>query len=247
MPPSGIRKRTQSKLFIGKDSRGDDARLFVFPDGTSRLDTRPRVVPDGVARVWQETPLLSSEKLELRPVYKYRLRRFLRKAQEIRIPKKVLDAVVSECWYRFPEKAYGALHGKEIPEAHRTFQTNIRDRPPFKQMIERHGEFYEDPDAGFVVDSKEQLAFLEELDERKHKVFGVFHSHRLHSAEPTQTDLEMHFDPNAYAIIVSLQNPSRPVVRAFKIVGGKSAELRIRLLKEGFAQKLAGALKRRKK
>ena len=47
---------------------------------------------------------------------------------------------------------------------------------------------------------------------------AIYHSHTRSPAYPSQTDVNLAFYPDALYLIVSLQDPEKPDVRAFRIV-----------------------------
>ena len=49
-------------------------------------------------------------------------------------------------------------------------------------------------------------------------------------AHPSPTDIKLAFWPDAYYVLVSLQDTERPVVRAFRILDGAVSEEELRTL-----------------
>ncbi len=68
------------------------------------------------------------------------------------------------------------------------------------------------------------LEVMRQIDEQRWELLGIYHSHTHTEAFPSPTDLELAFYPEAVYLIVSLQDPDRPVVRAFNIVDGEITE-----------------------
>ena len=55
---------------------------------------------------------------------------------------------------------------------------------------------------------------------------GIYHSHPRSPAEPSQTDINLAHYPHWTYLIVSLERPEEPVVRAWRIADGRAvAEL----------------------
>ena len=75
---------------------------------------------------------------------------------------------------------------------------------------------------GFELDSKSLLA-TNELDDQGYEV-GVYHSHPRSPAEPSQTDINLAHYPHWTYLIISLEQPDEPVVRAWRIADGRPEE-----------------------
>ena len=76
----------------------------------------------------------------------------------------------------------------------------------------------------YNMDPKAMLRAFHEMDDREWDLLSIYHSHTHTEAFPSKTDVELAFYPDAVYVIVSLQDPSAPVVRAFNIRDGKITE-----------------------
>jgi proteasome lid subunit RPN8/RPN11 len=85
-----------------------------------------------------------------------------------------------------------------------------------RAVNERHSPY------GYELDHRSLFA-ANELDEDGFEV-GIYHSHPRSPAEPSQTDINLATYPHWTYLIVSLQNGDDPVVRAWRIEGGRVAE-----------------------
>lgn len=63
-----------------------------------------------------------------------------------------------------------------------------------------------------------------ELDRAGLDLLAIFHSHPATEAYPSATDVRLAFYPDAFYLIMSLVDPERPVLRAFRIVEGVITE-----------------------
>ena len=79
---------------------------------------------------------------------------------------------------------------------------------------------------GFELDSRSLLK-ANELDEEFQ--VGIYHSHPRSPAEPSQTDINLAFYPEALYVIVGLKD-AEPDVRAFAIVDGQVSERSLELI-----------------
>lgn len=85
----------------------------------------------------------------------------------------------------------------------------------------------------YNMDPQAMLAAMNEMDDNEWDVLGIYHSHTHTEAYPSATDVELAFYPDAVYLIVSLQDPDNPVVRAFDIVDGTVTERTLIVEDEG--------------
>ena len=76
----------------------------------------------------------------------------------------------------------------------------------------------------YNVDPKDLLRIYHDLDDRGWDVMVIYHSHTHTEAYPSPTDTSLAAWPDAYYVIVSLEDEANPVVRAFRITDGKVTE-----------------------
>jgi proteasome lid subunit RPN8/RPN11 len=72
----------------------------------------------------------------------------------------------------------------------------------------------------FEMDPAELIAALRGLRESGEALMAIFHSHPYGPAEPSRTDVEQAYYPEAAYLIVSLAELDRPQVLAFRILDG---------------------------
>ena len=87
----------------------------------------------------------------------------------------------------------------------------------------------------YSVDPRELLAIDREARERDWEVVAIYHSHTHTEAYPSPTDVRLAAYPEAVYVLVSLQEPSQPVVRAFRIRDGVISEEAIEAVDEASA------------
>lgn len=76
----------------------------------------------------------------------------------------------------------------------------------------------------YNMDPKALLAAMNEMDDHEWDLLGIYHSHTHTEAYPSATDVQLAFYADAVYLIVSLQDPGRPHVRAFDIIDGAITE-----------------------
>ncbi len=150
--------------------------------------------------------------------------------RKILFERKLYDRLVSLCVDALPDKAYGIIAGKEESTVTDIFPltTNLRpENEKINGIFLSYGQFYCDKDRGFWIDKREQFEVLKRIEERGLNVIAIYHSHRCRLATPSQVDVDLHYDPKALALIVSVVNPGKPEVKAFEIVNGQFREAEI--------------------
>jgi [CysO sulfur-carrier protein]-S-L-cysteine hydrolase len=75
----------------------------------------------------------------------------------------------------------------------------------------------------YEIDPKEQLQVFEAIDEAGLEIGAIYHSHTRSAPEPSQTDINLAFYPDAVYVIVGVAGEEDDV-RAWRIVDGKVSE-----------------------
>jgi [CysO sulfur-carrier protein]-S-L-cysteine hydrolase len=77
----------------------------------------------------------------------------------------------------------------------------------------------------YRVDPQQQLRIMSEIDEREEELVAIYHSHTASPAYPSQTDINLaELWPDPVYVIVSLEDPDEPSIRAFWIREGQVDE-----------------------
>jgi proteasome lid subunit RPN8/RPN11 len=69
---------------------------------------------------------------------------------------------------------------------------------------------------------------LREIDDNEWDLLAIYHSHPHTQAYPSSTDVALAFYPDSLYVIVSLEEPEKPVVRAFRIVDKQITEVEVK-------------------
>ena len=141
---------------------------------------------------------------------------------EVFINEKLIEELLGICRNALPHKAFGLVGGDDIyhPKSLYPCCTNLRNTPEWKPVFESYGDFYSDPDLGFVISPPEVKDVLKAMDSRNESFVGVFHSHRFLPAEPTEIDIALSADSSLLSYIVSVVNPSNPEIGIFRLADG---------------------------
>jgi [CysO sulfur-carrier protein]-S-L-cysteine hydrolase len=113
--------------------------------------------------------------------------------QPTNIQRSSLDQILAQAEREFPFECCGFIIGDDSSQEVRPI-TNIQNR--------KHGEdpasFVRDARTAFLMDPKEHLAVMKEIDRRKLRLLAVYHSHPDHDAYFSATDRAQacSFDPS---------------------------------------------------
>jgi proteasome lid subunit RPN8/RPN11 len=72
----------------------------------------------------------------------------------------------------------------------------------------------------YEIDPKDQLRVFEALDDAELEIGAIYHSHTRSAPEPSQTDINLAFYPDAVYVIVGVAGEEDDV-RAWRIVDGR--------------------------
>jgi proteasome lid subunit RPN8/RPN11 len=100
----------------------------------------------------------------------------------VTITRANLDAIVAQAEREFPDECCGFIIGDGAEEVRPI--GNIQNR----KHSENPAVFTRDARTAFLMDPKEHLAVLNEIDRRKLRLLAVYHSHPDHDAYFSATD-----------------------------------------------------------
>lgn len=125
----------------------------------------------------------------------------------IHIRKDIRDLIVEHAMRELPNEACGLLAGPD-GTFDRFYPMANADHSPMT----------------YRLDPKEQIRVFNEIEDRGWQLGGIVHSHTHTEAYPSPTDLAQAFYPDALYVLVSLMDPSEPVIRGFTIRDGRIEE-----------------------
>ena len=127
------------------------------------------------------------------------------------LPKQIIDDIAAQAQEEAPNECCGIIAGKD-GRATKLFQARNAEASPYR----------------YNVDTEDLFRIYRECEENDWEFLVIYHSHTASEAYPSSTDIRLAFWPEAYYVLISLQDAERPVVRAFRILDGAVSEEEIR-------------------
>jgi [CysO sulfur-carrier protein]-S-L-cysteine hydrolase len=131
----------------------------------------------------------------------------------LKIPKTIHDRILAHARDEAPKECCGLLAGKNGTAETIYPMTNIHQSP-----------------ATYMIDPKEQFAVFKEMRAKENDLVAIYHSHPATAAYPSATDVRLAYYPDAVYVIVSLENPAHPVLKAYRIVENKISPEEFKIL-----------------
>lgn len=128
----------------------------------------------------------------------------------MKLPKSFVDEMVAHAVQDSPNECCGIIAGKD-GRATKLFRAKNSEASPYR----------------YNVDPKDLLQIFRECEDNDWTFLAIYHSHTASEAYPSPTDVRLAFWPEAAYVLISLSDPARPVVRAFRIEDGAVTEERI--------------------
>ena len=116
------------------------------------------------------------------------------------IPETILDAIIAQARAAAPLEACGILSGRD------------------GRVLLAHAMANADQSADhFSMEPREQFAVAKKIRAAGHETLAIYHSHPSSPARPSEEDIRLAYTPDVVHVVLSLQEPNRPVVRGFYI------------------------------
>ncbi len=119
------------------------------------------------------------------------------------LPQKFIDEMIEHAREEAPNECCGIIAGQD-GRAVKLFRGRNSEASPYR----------------YNVDPEDLFRIHRECDGNGWSFLAIYHSHTASEAYPSPTDVRLAFWPEAYYVLVSLQDPQSPVTRAFRIVDG---------------------------
>jgi proteasome lid subunit RPN8/RPN11 len=125
----------------------------------------------------------------------------------ISLPQSFIHEIISHAQEDAPNECCGIIAGED-GRAVKLFRAKNAEASPYR----------------YSVEPKDLFRIYRECDENGWSFCAIYHSHTASEAYPSPTDVRLAFWPEAYYLLVSLQDAAKPVVRAFRILDGAVSE-----------------------
>lgn len=129
-------------------------------------------------------------------------------AEIFRLPDRMCDEIVAHAQAGFPEEVCGIIAGRDGWAVALYRGRNVSSTPRVAYELD--------------VDT---LVRQIEFDEVGLTLAAIYHSHPAGPETPSETDIARATYPDSVYLICSLADPSRPVLRGFRIVAGRVWEV----------------------
>jgi proteasome lid subunit RPN8/RPN11 len=127
------------------------------------------------------------------------------------LPRTLIDEMIDHAREEAPNECCGIIAG-DGGRAAKLFRARNSEASPYR----------------YNVDPQDLFRIHRECDGNGWEFLAIYHSHTASEAYPSPTDIRLAFWPQTYYVLISLQEPERPAVRAFRIVDGVVSEEEIR-------------------
>lgn len=126
----------------------------------------------------------------------------------MRIPKGLIEEMIAHARADVPDECCGMVSGTN-GEAAEVFRARNSQQSPLR----------------YEIHPQDQIRVMGEIDDRDEELAAIYHSHTKSPAYPSQTDINLAANwPDPLYVIVSLEHPDAPDVRAFEIRDGAVSE-----------------------
>jgi len=125
----------------------------------------------------------------------------------LHLPAALIDEMVAHAQEDAPNECCGII-GRLDGGGTKLFRAKNAEASPYR----------------YSVDSDDLFRIFRECGADDRNFLAIYHSHTASEAYPSPTDVRLAFWPEAYYVLVSLQDAADPVVRAFRILDGVISE-----------------------
>lgn len=134
----------------------------------------------------------------------------------LELPRRFVEEMVRHAREEDPNECCGLIAGKD-GRAVRLYRITNTEHSPYR----------------YYMDPRELYQAYREMEDRGWQLLAIYHSHTHSPAYPSPTDVRLATWPDAYYVLISLEDKANPVVRAFRIVDGRVTEEELRVVEEG--------------
>src|SRR5688572_32418697 len=133
----------------------------------------------------------------------------------MRIPRSMLDRIVAQARDEAPNECCGMIATRDGAAVALHPARNAAASP-----------------LRYEIEPLEQYRIQTAIEDAGHELGAIYHSHTRSAPEPSQTDINLAFYPDALYVIVGLEGPE-PDVRAWRIVDGTVSAAALEVEEDG--------------
>ncbi len=131
----------------------------------------------------------------------------------LKLERSYVDEIIAHAREDAPNECCGIIAGSDS-RATKLYRAVNAEASPYR----------------YNVDPKDLLRIYRDIDSQDWDVLAIYHSHTGTEAYPSATDIRLAAWPDAYYLILSLEDPANPVLRAFRIEEGEVSEEEIEVV-----------------
>ncbi len=131
----------------------------------------------------------------------------------LELERPFVDEMIAHAREEAPNECCGIIAGQD-GRAVKLFRAKNAEASPYR----------------YNVDPQDLFRIYRECEANGWDFLAIYHSHTFTEAYPSATDVRLAFWPESYYVLVSLANPQRPVVRAFRIIDGQAEEEALKIV-----------------
>jgi proteasome lid subunit RPN8/RPN11 len=143
----------------------------------------------------------------------------------LKIPRNILDDMVAHARELDPFECCGLLAGRNgaVDHHYRITNTVANDARAAQVFDEAHVKGLRHlpettrAEVAYFMDPKEMLAAFKDMRQRQLDLIVIYHSHTASPAYPSATDIGLAYYPETAYMIISLEQKSKPDIRAYWI------------------------------
>jgi proteasome lid subunit RPN8/RPN11 len=143
----------------------------------------------------------------------------------LKIPRNILDDTVAHARELDPFECCGLLAGRNgtVDHHYRITNTVANDARAAQVFDEAHVKGLRHlpettrAEVAYFMDPKEMLAAFKDMRQRQLDLIVIYHSHTASPAYPSATDIGLAYYPETAYMIISLEQKSKPDIRAYWI------------------------------
>lgn len=126
----------------------------------------------------------------------------------VAIPSQISEAMLAHAYSCHPEESCGLMASDA--------EGRLRMAYPLTNSLHS--------DTNYTIDPTEHFRALRHAEGCGWEITGVFHSHPHSRAFPSPTDIRLAAEPDWLYVLIGMEDYDAPVIRGFRIVGGKVIE-----------------------